>query len=249
MSRPKFLFTSKRLGFRQIADTDFDALMELDMDPAVRAQFPEGILTREQIKERIAENKQSFQKNGFGDFAAVDLETGQFVGRAGFALFEGGEIEVGYVLLRQFWGCGLAQETLRALLKWARDNLEIPRIVAYAPKQHTASFNVMKKAGMQYFKTAKTRSVECDYYEYRLQFVRIGAGLESKPIRVERLQQVLFSPFRSSLAERHVWSGKQILFKLGFGRHETNVSSYRKQPFRTTESDRSKGRLTAISGR
>ena len=168
MPRSNYLFTSKRLGFRLIEDTDFNALKELDMDPEVRAQFPEGILTSEQIKERISKNKLSFNENGFGDFAAVDLESGQFVGRAGFAPIEGGEIEVGYVLLRQFWSRGLAQESLRALLNWARENLDIPRIVAYAPKQHSASFNVMKKSGMQYFKTEKTRGVECDYYEYQL---------------------------------------------------------------------------------
>jgi RimJ/RimL family protein N-acetyltransferase len=110
MPRSNYLFTSKRLGFRLIEDTDFNALKELDMDPEVRAQFPEGILTSEQIKERISKNKLSFKENGFGDFAVVDLESGQFVGRAGFAPFEGGEIEVGYVLLRQFWGRGLAQE-------------------------------------------------------------------------------------------------------------------------------------------
>jgi RimJ/RimL family protein N-acetyltransferase len=168
MPRSDYLFTSKRLGFRPIAHTDINALIELDTDPEVRAQFPDGILTPEQIKDRISNNELSFQKNGFGDFAAVELETGHFVGRAGFARLEGGEIEVGYVFLRQFWGRGLAQESLRALLSWARDNLDIPRIVAYAPKQHSASFNVMKKSGMQYFKTEKTRGVECDYYEYQL---------------------------------------------------------------------------------
>ena len=168
MSRSNYLFTSKRLGFRLIEDTDFNALKELDMDPEVRTQFPEGILTSEQIKERISKNKLSFKENGFGDFAAVDLESGQFVGRAGFAPVDGGEIEVGYVLLRQFWGRGLAQESLRALLNWARENLDIPRIVAYAPKQHSASFNVMKKSGMQYFKTEKTRGDECDFYEWQI---------------------------------------------------------------------------------
>jgi RimJ/RimL family protein N-acetyltransferase len=168
MPRSNYLFTSKRLGFRLIEDTDFNALKELDMDPEVRAQFPEGVLTSEQIKERISKNKLSFNENGFGDFATVDLESGQFVGRAGFAPIEGGEIEVGYVLLRQFWGRGLAQESLRALLNWARENLDVPRIVAYAPKQHPASFNVMKKSGMQYFKTEETRGVECDYDEYQL---------------------------------------------------------------------------------
>jgi RimJ/RimL family protein N-acetyltransferase len=168
MPRSKYLFTSTRLGFRLIEDADFDALQELDMDPEVRAQFPEGVLTSEQIRERISRNKLSFQKNGFGDFAVVDIESGEFVGRAGFAPFDGSEIEVGYVLLRQFWGRGLAQESLRALLNWAKQNLDIPRIVAYAPRQHAASLNVMKKSGMQYFKTEKTRGIECEHYEYQL---------------------------------------------------------------------------------
>ena len=62
MPRSNYLFTSKRLGFRLIEDTDFNALKELDMDPEVRAQFPEGVLTSEQIKERISKNKLSFNE-------------------------------------------------------------------------------------------------------------------------------------------------------------------------------------------
>ena len=168
MSQSEYLFSSKRLGFRLIEETDFDVLKELDMDPAVRAHFPEGPLTPKQIKERISKNKAFFEVNGFGDFAVVDLENGQFTGRAGFALTEGDEIEVGYVFLKRCWGRGLAQESLRALLTWARDNLDVPRIVAYAPRQHSTSFNVMRKSGMRYFKTEETRGVECDYYVYSL---------------------------------------------------------------------------------
>ena len=168
MPESKYLLASKRLGFRLIEDTDFDMLKELDTDPAVRAHFPEGTLTPEQILERISKNKVSYQENGFGDFAVVELETGQFAGRAGFALTEEGDIEVGYVFLKHFWGRGLAQESLQALLIWAGDNLNATRIVAYAPRQHSASFNVMKKSGMRYFKTEKTRGVDCDFYEYRL---------------------------------------------------------------------------------
>ena len=168
MPESKYLFSSKRLGFRLIENTDFDMLKKLDMDPAVRTHFPEGILTPEQIKERISSNKEFYQENGFGDFAVVILETEQFAGRAGFAFIDGGEIEVGYVFLRHFWGRGLAQESLRALLAWARANLDVPRVVAYAPTQHSASLNVMKKSGMRYCKTEKTRGIECDYYEYQL---------------------------------------------------------------------------------
>ena len=168
MSRSEYPFSSKRLGFRLIEDADFEMLKELDTDPAVRAHFPEGPLTPEQIKDRIALHTASARDNGFGDFAARDLETGQFAGRAGFAPIDGGEIEVGYVFLRRFWGRGLAQESLRTLLNWAGHNLDVPRIVAYAPREHSASFNVMKKSGMRYFKTERARGVDCDFYEYSL---------------------------------------------------------------------------------
>lgn len=168
MAESEYLLSSKRLGFRLIEDADFEVLKELDMDPAVRAHFPDGTLTPEQIEERMSRNKASYHENGFGDFAVIDLETGQFAGRAGFALMEGGEVEVGYVFLRRFWGRGLAQESLRALLAWAAHNLNVPRIIAYAPTQHSASFNVMKRSGMRYFKTERMRGIECDYYEYPL---------------------------------------------------------------------------------
>ena len=168
MPQSEYLFSSKRLGFRLIEDTDFDALKELDMDPEVRAHFPEGVLTPELIKERISRNKASFRDNGFGDFAVVDLENGQFTGRAGFARMEGGDIEAGYLFLKRYWGRGLAQESLQALLIWAGENLDVPRIVAYAPRQHAASLKVMRKSGMRYFKTEEARGVECDFYEYVL---------------------------------------------------------------------------------
>ena len=166
MPQSEYLLTSERLGFRLLKGSDFADLKKLDMDPEVRAHFPDGVLTSTQIKERISKNKAAFQENGFADFAVIELETVKFAGRAGFGLIEGGEIEVGYVFLEDFWGRGLAQESLQALLTWAKQNLEVPRIVAYAPKQHSASFNVMKKSGMRYFKTDRMRGVECDLYEY-----------------------------------------------------------------------------------
>ena len=168
MSEPEYILTSERLGFRLFRDSDFADLERLDTDPEVRAQFPDGVLTPTQIKERISQNKASFQINGFADFAVIELETGRFAGRAGFGPIEESEIEVGYVFLKEFWGRGLAQESLRALLMWAKHNLDVPRIIAYAPKPHSASFNVMKKSGMHFYKSDKMRGVDCDLYEFPL---------------------------------------------------------------------------------
>jgi RimJ/RimL family protein N-acetyltransferase len=163
-----YVLTSERLGFRSFDDADFSDLERLDMDPEVRAHFPDGIATHAQIQARIARSKLSIESNGCPDFAVIELATGRFAGRAGFGLIEGGEIEVGYVFLKEFWGHGLAQESLRALLAWARENLAVPRIVAYAPSTHSASLNVMKKAGMRYLRTDNLRGVPCDFYQYLL---------------------------------------------------------------------------------
>lgn len=168
MERPVYLLTSERLGFRLFEEVDFPDLQRLDMNPEVRAHFPGGISTPAEINARIARGKRSVEANGYAEFAVIELETGRFAGRAGFGLIEGGEIEVGYVFLKEFWGRGLAQESLRALLTWAKENLKVPRIIAYAPSTHLASLNVMRKAGMRLFKTGNMHGVTCDFYEYSL---------------------------------------------------------------------------------
>ena len=163
-----YVLTSERLGFRPFEDADISDLERLDMDPEVRAHFPDGIATSAQIDARIARSKLSIEANRYPEFAVIELATGRFAGRAGFGLIEGGEIEVGYVFLKEFWGRGLAQESLRALLAWARENLTVPRIIAYAPSTHSASLNVMKKVGMRFFRTDNMRGVPCDFYLYLL---------------------------------------------------------------------------------
>lgn len=168
MAQLVYLLTSERLGFRPFEDADFPNLERLDMDPEVRAHFPDGISTPAQINARIARGKLSIEANEYPEFAVIELETGRFAGRAGFGLIEGGEIEVGYVFLKEFWGRGLARESLRALLTWAKENLKVPRIVAYAPSTHSASLNVMRRGGMRLFKTDNIRGVACDFYEYSL---------------------------------------------------------------------------------
>ena len=168
MPQSELIINSERLGFRLFEDSDFEDLKKLDLDPEVRAHFPDGVSTPDQIRERISANRASFGEHGFSDFAVIESETGRFAGRAGFGQIEGGEIEVGYVLLKEYWGQGLAQEALRALLAWAEQSLDVPRILAYTPMEHSASIHVMKKCGMRYLKTDIMRGVECVFYEYPL---------------------------------------------------------------------------------
>jgi RimJ/RimL family protein N-acetyltransferase len=107
-------------------------------------------------------------QKGFGEFSITDLKTNEFLGRAGFAELNNGEIEVGYLLLKEYWGKGIASEALSTLLGWAGKALSVPRILAFTPINHHASIGVMKKAGMRYLKTESSHGVECIFYEYLL---------------------------------------------------------------------------------
>ena len=168
MTDPEYALISKRLGFRMLEDHDLHDLMRLDMNPEVRAFFPGGVSTPKQLREKIIGSRSSFLQKGFGEFSLTDLKTNEFLGRAGFAELKNGEIEVGYLLLKEHWGKGIATEALSALLDWAWKSLSVPRILAYAPINHHASISVMKKAGMRYLKTEPGHGVECIFYEYPL---------------------------------------------------------------------------------
>jgi hypothetical protein len=56
MAQTEYLFSSEQLGFRLLEDTDIESLKRLDMDPEVRAHFPDGVLTSEEIKQRVSTN-------------------------------------------------------------------------------------------------------------------------------------------------------------------------------------------------
>lgn len=168
MLEPDYALKSSRIGFRKLEENDLPKLVKLDMDPEVRAFFPGGISTPALLREKIAKSRASFLEHGYGEFSMTELKTKRFIGRAGFAALDDGEIEVGYLLLKEYWGRGLASEALAALLGWAGQSLSVPRILAYAPVDHQASLGVMRKAGMRYLKTATAHGVECRFYEYPL---------------------------------------------------------------------------------
>lgn len=161
-----FLFTSKRLGYRLIKEEDFHDFLKLDSDPEVRAFFPPGILDADKVKAAMQQNQDFFTQHGFGMFAVIALETGEFVGRCGFSEMPTGEIEVGYVFLKTCWGKGYASEALMAMLAWAKEHIVlVDEIVAYTPQGHVASQRVMQKAGMRFYKQEVKDEVEFVFYQ------------------------------------------------------------------------------------
>ena len=163
----KYMIKTKRLGLRPFQQSDIDYLVELNSDPDVRQFFPDGTQNREQTEARMNDFISYYKEKGLPCFVMFEIESGEFVGRCGFGPVETGEIEVGYLLHKKFWGKGLASEVLTALLEWAKQNINADYIIAFAPIEHVASQRVMRKCGMEHYKNDSAKDVQCSFYRIK----------------------------------------------------------------------------------
>lgn len=171
----EYLFRTKRLGYRLLQAADLDHLAELHSDSEVRKFFPDGVQNRKQTEERMNDFLSFFETKGLPNFLMFEFETNDFVGRCGFGPVNTGEIEVGYLLHKRFWGKGYASEALMFLLEWAKKSIHADYIIAYAPVEHKASLRVMHKCGMEHYKDDLAQGVTCRFYRIKNR-VSVHAG-------------------------------------------------------------------------
>ena len=74
------------------------------------------------------------------------------------------EVEVAYLLAKDYWNQGLATEAARASIEYGLDELKLDRIVAIARPENVGSYRVMEKVGMKYEKDAHYYNVNVVYY-------------------------------------------------------------------------------------
>jgi [ribosomal protein S5]-alanine N-acetyltransferase len=111
--------------------------------------------TREIPIESIAAAREAiiaypdFETTGFGRWACVLKSTGQVIGFCGLKyLPELDAVDIGYRLLPEFWGQGLATEACRATLAFGFETIKLNEIIGLVMPENKASIRVMEKVGM-----------------------------------------------------------------------------------------------------
>ena len=150
----RIILQTTRLILRELCLEDADDMMRVHSHPEVQKYTGDGVITTlEGIQNKIAEKQADYRKYGYGRWATLLKEGNHFVGWSGLAyLPEFDEIDVGYRLLPEYWGQGIATEATKAILPYAFNDLGLKRIIAIAMKDNKASIRVMEKAGMQFEK-------------------------------------------------------------------------------------------------
>jgi RimJ/RimL family protein N-acetyltransferase len=153
-----FLATD-RLVLRRFTIADADNLVSLDADPEVMRFITGGAPTsRTEILDEVLPAFLGYYQRyeGYGFWAAIERETGEFLGwfhfrpRAGAAP---GEVELGYRLRKSAWGKGYATEGSRALIRAGFTQFGVQRVVAETMAVNLASRRVMEKAGLTLVRT------------------------------------------------------------------------------------------------
>lgn len=157
---------TERLTFREFTEDDLELLIEQRSDPNVNKYLggPER-QNREALEKRIQFYISCYETHGFGMCSMLWKPTGEMIGSAGLQPLEDtGEIEVGYSLIKEFWGKGLGTESARGWLEFGFTTSGLERIVAVADVYNTASRHIMEKLGMKYEKTESHYGSDCAFY-------------------------------------------------------------------------------------
>ncbi len=162
-----YLITTKHLGLRFIRKEDAQHLERIDKDPEVKEFYPEGTLTDQEIRDFIKESIITYKNKHLPCFVIFQRKDDKFVGEAYFNQIETGEIKVGYLFHKKYWNKGYATEVLKALLNWAKIYIDTDYIIAFADVENIASFRVMKKCGMKYYKEGTYLGMRCYFYRIK----------------------------------------------------------------------------------
>jgi ribosomal-protein-alanine N-acetyltransferase len=153
---------------RGFEERDLDAYAAFTGDPEVMRYMGRGPFNREEAWREIAFFLGHFELRGYTHWALELRETGELVGRCGPYFPEGWPaLEVGWLLGREHWGKGYANEAAAAAIDFAWRELRPERLVSLVDPGNERSARVARRLGAS--PSGITRILDCfdvEIFEY-----------------------------------------------------------------------------------
>lgn len=146
----KQILETERVYLRQLTQADYEALNTLLQDEEVMYAY-EHAFTPEEVQEWLDKQLKRYLEDGIGLWAIISKETGEFLGQAGLTWQETDqerELEVGYLLKKEYWHQGYATEAAKACKEYAFYVLGQNRVSAIIRENNLASQQVAQRLGM-----------------------------------------------------------------------------------------------------
>jgi ribosomal-protein-alanine N-acetyltransferase len=155
---------TERLIIREFTMEDFDDLNAMNSDPEVTKYILGRPFSAEESMNYLKSYLEFYKKKtGLGVFAAIEKETGSFLGWVCLRPFHtDDEIELGYRLNQKSWGKGYATELAKTMVAYGFKKLNLKEIIAIVVPANKNSKNVLSKAGLKYLRNMDYKSVDGD---------------------------------------------------------------------------------------
>ena len=165
---PWEILRTERLLIRETTVDDVDEFYKLYKDPSM-TRFMEGLFEDPEDEKRYQRDyiKKVYGLMGFGVWTLVRLEDGAVIGRAGYSVRNGfDEVELGYLVGKEYQRHGYALEACGAILDYGRDILQFDAVQTLVKAENTVSIHMCEKLG---FKKRSEVEVEENIYgkEYK----------------------------------------------------------------------------------
>ena len=154
---------------REFTLDDIDAVYEFSICPEVtRFTGDAGAIKTKVDAERVIRDTwlYGYSKYGYARYALIHKGDRRIIGFCGVKFEEElGCPDIGYRILPQYWGRGLATEAAAAALKYAREELGIAGIIGEAAVQNVASNRMLRKLGFRHVATYEKKGLMINRYE------------------------------------------------------------------------------------
>lgn len=163
---------TERLILRELLPTDINGMYELDSDPEVHKYLGNKPVTnKDQIVDVISLIRQQYLDHGIGRWAIIDKKNNEFIGWTGLKFVtektnnHKNYYDLGYRLIKKYWGRGIATESALASLEYAFDKLDLKEIYAIANFENIGSNHILKKVGLKFIETFDLNGIKHNWYK------------------------------------------------------------------------------------
>ncbi len=147
------MLETKRLILRHFCIDDAEFIIRLLNEPSFIKQIGDkGIRTGEDAKQYLLSGPiDSYDRFGYGLNMVELRKSGEPVGMCGLVRREDlDDADIGYAFLEQHWSRGYAAESAEAVMRHARETLNMQRIVAIVAPDNHSSIRLLEKIGLTF---------------------------------------------------------------------------------------------------
>lgn len=159
------LHQSPRIIIREFLPQEQQTFLDLFKDNQVTQYLPET--SPERYLEMFNELLENYKKKNLSRWAIFDTTNNNFIGICVARIFahNKNQIEIGYVLSKEYWGKGIATEVCKAITQYSFANTNTKEVVAITDLNNTGSQNVLQKAGFQRLNNLIRNEEELAYFK------------------------------------------------------------------------------------